>query len=330
MRTITYRAAINEALFEEMARDDKVFMLGEDISPGGLFEVTKGLADRFGVERVVDTPIAETSIIGAAIGASLAGLRPVAEIMFVDFILVCMDGICNWAAKQRFTSGGKVGVPITIRTTYGAGGAGPHHGQCLEACFQNIPGLKLVMPSTPYDAKGLLKSAIRDNDPVLFFEDKMSYNDEGEVPEEEYTLPLGRADVKRAGKDVTIVAIGSMVKKALEAANDLAAEGTECEVIDPRTILPLDERTILDSVARTHRVVVVHEAPKKGGVGAEIAAMIGERAFDELQSPVERVGALFTPIPRPPFESIYLPSKQKIIDAVNKTMRKHRTSGILE
>ncbi len=321
MRRITYRAAINEALHEEMARDGNVFILGEDVSPGGLFQVTAGLADRFGTERVIDTPIAETSIIGAAIGASLAGLRPVAEIMFVDFILVCMDGICNWAAKQRFTSGGRVSVPITVRTTYGAGGAGPHHGQCLEACFQNIPGLKLVMPSTAYDAKGLLKSAIRDDDPVLFFEDKMSYNDEGEVPEGEYTIALSKADVKRSGKDVTIVAIGSMVKKALDAARELAPEGVECEVIDPRTILPLDEGTILDSVAKTGRAVVVHEAPRRGGVGAEIAAVISEKAFDVLESPVERVGAPFTPIPRPPFESIYLPNKEKIVDAVKKTLR---------
>jgi len=322
MRKITYRAAINEALREEMARDDKVFLIGEDISPGGLFGVTKGLAGGFGLDRVIDTPIAETSIIGASIGASLAGLRPVAEIMFVDFILVCMDGICNWAAKQRFTSGGKVSVPVTIRTTYGAGGAGPHHGQCLEACFQNIPGLKLVMPSTPYDAKGLLKSAVRDNDPVLFFEDKMSYDDEGEVPEGEYAIPLSRADVKRTGKDVTIVAIGSMVKRALAAAEGLAGQGIECEVIDPRTILPLDEGTILDSVMKTRRAVVVHEAPRRGGVGAEIAAVIAEKAFDELESPVERVGALFTPIPRPPFESIYLPNKEKIVDAVRRTLYK--------
>jgi acetoin:2,6-dichlorophenolindophenol oxidoreductase subunit beta len=320
MRKITYRAAIREALTEEMKRDDRVIMVGEDIGPGGVFQVTEGLQEIFGEERIVDTPIAETVVIGSAIGAAMAGLRPIAEIMNVDFIFVGMDGICNWAAKQRFTSGGKVSVPMTIRTAYGSRGYGPHHGQCLEACFQNIPGLKLVMPSTPYDAKGLLKSSIRDNDPVIFFEDKMSYNDEGEVPEKEYTLPLSKGDIKRPGKDVTIVALGSMVKKTLQAADDLAAEGIDCEVVDPRTLLPLDEKIILDSVTKTHRVVIVHEAPKKGGVGGEIAAVITEKAFHELKAPIVRVGALFMPIPRRPFEAIYLPSKEKIIAAVRKTL----------
>jgi len=321
MRNITYRAAINEALWEEMEKDKAVILLGEDISPGGNFEVTEGLVDKFGEERIIDTPIAETVIIGSAIGAALAGLRPVAEIMHVDFIFVCMDGICNWAAKQRFTSGGKVSIPITIRTTYGARGFGPHHGQCLEACFQNIPGLKLIMPSTPYDAKGLLKSAIRDDDPVIFFENKNSYNEQGEVQEGEYTVPLGKADVKRKGKDVTIVAIGSMVKKALEAADDLAIEGIDCEVIDPRTILPLDQKTIIDSVIKTHQVVVVHEAPKTGGVGGEIAAVIMENAFHHLKSPIIRIGAPFTPVPRPPFQEIYLPNKEKIVSGVKKLFR---------
>ena len=316
MREITFRAALNEALQEEMERDSAVFLLGEDIGPGEVSGVTKGLIDQFGDKRVIDTPIAETAIIGSAVGASLAGLRPVAEIMRVDFIFVCMDGICNWAAKQRFTSGGKVGVPITIRTASGASGIGPHHGQCLEACFQNVPGLKLVMPSTPYDAKGLLKSAIRDDDPVIFFENKYSYNDTGAVPESDYTLPLGKADIKRSGKDVTIVALGGMVKQALDAAVDLADEDIDCEVIDPRTILPLDQQTIIDSVTKTHRVVIVHEAPKTGGAGGEIAAVIGEKAFHHLKSPIVRVGAPFTPVPLPPFEVNYLPNKEKIVKAV--------------
>ena len=316
MRRINCRTAINEALREEMVKDGNVILLGEDIGPGGVGGVTKGLVDRFGEERVIDMPIAETAIVGSAIGASLAGLRPVAEIMHVDFIFICMDGICNWAAKQRFLSGGKVGVPITIRAPYGAKGIGPHHGQCLEACFQNIPGLKLVMPSTPYDAKGLLKAAIRDNDPVIYFESKYGYDREGEVPEEEYTIPLGKADIKREGKDVTIVALGIMVYHALEAAEQLASEGISCEVVDPRTILPLDREAILDSVAKTKRAVIVHEAPKTGGVGGEIAAMIAEHAFSSLRSPVVRVGAPFTPLPRKPYEKLYLPNKEKIVSAV--------------
>jgi acetoin:2,6-dichlorophenolindophenol oxidoreductase subunit beta len=318
MRRITYRTAINEALREEMEKDDTVLLLGEDIGPGGVGGVTAGLQGQFGEKRVIDMPIAETAIVGSAIGASLAGLRPVAEIMHVDFIFICMDGICNWAAKQRFLSGGKVGVPITIRAPYGARGIGPHHGQCLEACFQNVPGLKLVMPSTPYDAKGLLKSAIRDNDPVLFFESKYGYNREGDVPEEEYTLPLGKADIKREGKDVTIVAFGEMVYQALEAAEDLSAEGIDCEVLDPRTILPLDQKTILDSVAKTHRALIVHEAPKTGGVGGEVAALIAEKRFDVLKSPIMRVGAPFTPLPRHPYEKLYLPNKEKIASAVKE------------
>ena len=320
MREITYRAAINEALREEMEKDPNVFIIGEDVSPGGIFGATEGLAERFGEKRVIDTPIAETAIIGASIGSAMAGLRPIAEIMHQDFIFVCIDGICNWAAKQRFTSGGRASVPLTIRTAYGVSGAGPHHGQCLEACFSNIPGLQIAMPSTPADAKGLLKTAIRTNDPVLFFENIASYKMEGDVPEDEYTIPLGKADVKRGGTDVSIVAIGSMVKKALEAAEDLAAEGIDCEVIDPRTILPLDQQTITDSVTKTHRVVIVHEAPKTGGVGGEIAAVIAEKAFDKLKAPIVRVGAPFTPVPRPPYEEMYLPGKEDIIAAVNKTL----------
>jgi pyruvate dehydrogenase E1 component beta subunit len=265
-------------------------------------------------------PIAETAIVGGAIGAALNGLRPVAEIMHSDFILVAMDGICNVAAKLRFASGGKASAPITIRAPSGASGAGLHHGQSLEACFLNVPGLKLVMPSTPYDAKGLLKASIRDNDPVIFFEHKYSYEVEGEVPEEEYTISLSRADVKRLGKDVTLIALGGMVSQALEAAADLAGEGIDCEVVDPRTILPLDQKTILDSVAKTRRVVIVHEAPKTGGIGGEIAAVIAEKAFGDLKAPIMRVAAPFTPVPRRPYEKIYLPDKIKIADAARKIM----------
>jgi pyruvate dehydrogenase E1 component beta subunit len=318
MRQITFKAALAEALREEMERDGTVILIGEDISPGGIYGVTEGLLDQFGEERIIDTPIAETAIVGGAVGAAMNGLRPVAEIMHSDFIFVCMDGICNVAAKQRFASGGKAGVPITIRTASGASGRGMHHGQSLEACFQNVPGLKLVMPSTPYDAKGLLKSSIRDDDPVIFFESKSSYNLMGEVPEGEYTIPLGQADVKRKGKDVTIVALGGMVQQALVAAADLKEEGIDREVVDPRTVLPLDERMILDSVRKTHRVVIVHEAPKTGGVGGEIAAVIAEKVFYELKAPVIRVGAPFTPVPRRPYEEIYLPNKEKIIRGVRK------------
>ena len=321
MRRITYKAAINEALHEEMTKDNGVILLGEDIGPGGVGGVTKGLRDRFGEERVIDMPIAETAIIGSAVGASLAGLRPVAEIMHVDFIFICMDGICNWAAKQRFLSGGKVGVPITIRAPSGARGFGPHHGQCLEACFQNIPGLKLVMPSTPYDAKGLLKSAIRDNDPVIFFENKYSYGIEDDVPEEEYTIPLGQADIKREGSDVTVVAISRMVYEAMTAADKLATDGISIEVIDPRTITPLDKETILNSVKKTGRLVIAHEAVKTGGFGSEIAAIIAEEGFDYLDAPVKRIGAAFAPIPfSKPLEEFCLPTGEDIIRAVKEIM----------
>ncbi len=314
------KAALQEALREEMERDPAVILLGEDITPGSMFKVTEGLAERFGEERVIDMPIAETAIVGAAIGASLNGLRPVVEIMHNDFIFVAMDGICNFAAKQRFASGGRMGVPIVIRTPSGASGAGLHHGQSLEACFQNVPGLKLVMPSTPYDAKGLMKTCIRDDDPVIFFEHKYSYAVTGEVPEGEYTIPLGKADVKRAGKDVSIITYGGMVKHAVAAAEELAPAGIDCEVVDLRTILPMDQKTILDSVTKTHHAVIVHEAPKTGGVGGEIAAVIGEKAFRHLEAPVIRVAAPFMPVPRRPYEELYLPDKKKIIAAVRNCL----------
>jgi pyruvate dehydrogenase E1 component beta subunit len=318
MKRISYRNALNEALREEMTRDPDIIMLGEDIGPGGVMGVTAGLLAEFGAERIIDMPIAETAIAGAAVGTALAGLRPVAEIMHSDFLFICMDSIVNWMAKQRFLTGGAVGLPITIRSPYGARGIGPHHGQCIEACLQNIPGLKLVMPATPYDAKGLMKTAIRDNDPVIFFESKYGYNTEGEVPELDYAIPLGQAEIKRAGKDVTIVALGSMVLQALEAAEELAAQGIDCEILDPRTIVPLDRTAIIASVSKTRRAVIAHEAPKIGGVGGEIAALIAERAFHTLQAPIIRVGAPYTPVPRHPYEKLYLPDKDKIKDAVQQ------------
>jgi acetoin:2,6-dichlorophenolindophenol oxidoreductase subunit beta len=316
MRKITFLEAINEALREEMERDSSTILMGEDIGPGGVFGVSAGLQQRFGKDRVIDTPIAETAIIGGAIGASMNGLRPVAEIMLNDFIFVAMDGIVNFAAKLHFCSGGKASAPITIRTACGFSGWGPHHSQSVEACFLNIPGLKMVMPSTPYDAKGLLKTAIRDNDPVLFFEHKKLYKMEGEVPEGDYAIPFGKADVKRKGKDVTLIAFGFMVGEALAAAEELAKSKVDCEVLDLRTIMPLDQKAILDSVKKTHRAVIVHEAPKIGGVGGEIAGLIAEKAFADLKAPVMRVGAPYTPIPRPPFEAFYVPNKEKIIEAV--------------
>ena len=318
MRQISYRTALNEALREEMERDADIIMLGEDIGPGGVMSVTTGLLAAFGVERIIDMPIAETAIAGAAVGAALAGLRPIAEIMHSDFLFICMDSIVNWMAKQRFLTGGEVSLPITIRSPYGARGIGPHHAQCIEACLQNVPGLKLVMPATPYDAKGLMKTAIRDDDPVIFFESKYGYNLEGEVPEEDYSIPLGKADIKRIGKDVTIVALGSMVPQALVAAEELAMDGIDCEILDPRTIVPLDHEAIVDSVNKTHRVVIAHEAPKTGGAGGEIAAVIAEKAFASLSAPIIRVGAPFTPVPRHPYEKIYLPDKDKIKSAVQQ------------
>lgn len=318
MRQITYRNALNEALREELDRDADIIMLGEDIGPGGVMGVTAGLLAAFGEDRIIDMPIAETAIAGAAVGAALAGLRPVAEIMHSDFLFICMDSIVNWMAKQRFLTGGEVSLPVTIRSPYGARGIGPHHAQCIEACLHNIPGLKLVMPATPYDAKGLMKTAIRDNDPVIFFESKYGYDLEGEVPEEDYSIPLGKADIKRKGADVTIVALGSMVPQALAAAQELAADGIDCEVVDPRTIVPLDHGAIIDSVTRTHRAVIAHEAPKTGGVGGEIAAVIAEKAFTSLKAPIIRIGAPFTPVPRRPYEKIYLPDKDKIKKAVQQ------------
>ena len=320
MRQISYRQALNEALREELARDPDIIMLGEDIGPGGVMGVTAGLLAEFGSERIIDMPIAETAIAGAAVGAALAGLRPVAEIMHSDFLFICMDSIVNWMAKQRFLTGGKVGVPVTIRSPYGARGIGPHHAQCIEACLHNIPGLKLVMPATPRDAKGLLKTAIRDDDPVIFFESKYGYNLEGEVAQEDFSIPFGVAEIKRSGEDVTIIALGSMVPQALAAAEELAQAGIDCEVLDPRTILPLDRNAILSSVTRTSRAVIAHEAPRTGGVGGEIAALIAEHAFHALRAPVIRVGAPFTPVPRHPYEQIYLPNKDSIKDAVQQVL----------
>lgn len=316
---MTYSEAINAALREEMRRDPKVYILGEDVGIfGGCFGVTQGLFEEFGAGRVIDTPISETAIIGTSVGAAAAGLRPVPEIMFMDFMAVCLDEVFNQAAKMRYMFGGRAKIPMTVRTVSGAGcSAAAQHSQSLEAWFTHIPGLKVVMPSTPADAKGLLISAIRDDNPVMFIEHKMLYGISGPVPDGEYTIPLGKADVKREGKDVTIVATSLMVHKALAAAETLAAEGLEVEVIDPRSLQPLDKDTILKSVEKTGKLLVVQEAVKFGGFGGEIAAIVAEEAFDLLDAPIKRVGAPFVPVPfAPNLENAYIPSVENIINAV--------------
>jgi pyruvate/2-oxoglutarate/acetoin dehydrogenase E1 component len=328
MKEITYLEAINEALFEEMERDERVFVLGEDVAVGygggGVFGVTRGLAERFGTQRVIDTPLSEVAIAGAAIGAALIGLRPVAEIMFADFLSIIMDQLVNNAAKMRWTLNGEWDVPIVYRAAYGAGiGAGFHHSQSFEAWVAGIPGLKVVMPSDPKDAKGLLKTAIRDNDPVIFLEHKLLYKRaSGPVPEEEYTIPFGKGEIKRCGSDLTIISTGAMVKLALEAAEALEKKGVSAEVVDPRTIQPLDEELIVESVKKTGRAVIVQEAPVFCGFGGEIAAILADKAIDYLDGPVKRVGSLFTPIPNwIEMEKYYLPSVQKVLDAAGEVIR---------
>jgi len=304
LREMTMGEALNQALKEEMCRDENVIILGEDLGPdaigsirGGIWPPTRDLCDLF-PERVIGTPLSESVIVGAGVGAALLGMRPVVEIVFADFLTIAMDQIVNVAAKQRYNYGGKASVSLVIRAPFGAGTRmGLHHGQSPEAWFLNVPGLKIVMPSTPYDAKGLLKSSIRQNDPVIFFEQKTMYGLKGKVPEDEYTIPLGKADVKREGTDVTIVATGLMVQRALAAADELEKEGLKAEIVDPRTLLPLDKHTILTSVRKTGRLVVVHEAPKIGGFGSEVAALVSEEALSCLDAPIVRVGAPFIPVP---------------------------------
>ncbi len=321
MRKISFGEALREALQEEMRRDETVFVLGEDIAlHGGDFGVTKGLLDEFGEKRVRDTPISETAIVGLSLGAASVGMRPVAEIMFSDFLGVCMDQILNQVSKMRYMSGGQVKTPVVIRTAFGAGiSAGPQHSQSPEAFFVHIPGLQVVMPSTPYDAKGLLKTAIRNDNAVIFFEHKLLYGVKGDVPEQEYLIGFGEADIKRNGTDVTIVATGLMVKEALAAAETLEKDGLAAEVIDPRTLVPLDEKTLINSVKKTGRAVVVHEAWKRSGFGAEIAAMIMEEAMDYLDAPVKRVGGLNVPTPfSPALEKYVVPNENDIVKAVKE------------
>jgi pyruvate dehydrogenase E1 component beta subunit len=299
VREITYKQALQEALREEMRRDERVFLMGEDIGVyGGAFGITLGFLEEFGKERVRDTPISELGIVGAAAGAALMGMRPVVEIMFMDFATLALDQLANQAAKMRFLFGGKARVPMVLRAPQGAGtGAAAQHSQSLEALFVHFPGLKVAMPSTPADAKGLLKAAIRDDNPVVFIEHKLLYNCRGPVPDGEHVIPLGRADIKRPGRDLTIIAVSNMVSKALRAAERLAADGIDVEVVDPRTLAPLDDATILDSIRKTGRALIAHEACRTGGVGAEILARIVEEAFDYLDAPVRRLAGRDVPIP---------------------------------
>ena len=319
MRKISYREAISEALREEMTRDENVFLMGEDVGRfGGVFQATAGLWETFGPSRVLDTPISEQAIVGAALGSALMGLRPVAEIMFVDFTGVAMDQIANQCAKIHFMTGGQAIVPLVIRTQGGVGlGDAAQHSQSLEAWHTHIPGLKVVMPSTPSDAKGLLKASIRDDNPIIFIEHKMLYLTEGPVPEGDYVIPLGKADVKREGKDVTLITWSKMVLDSLEAARALEKEGIQAEVVDLRTLMPLDLETVLASVKKTGRAVIVHEACKTGGFGGEIAALIVEKAFDDLDAPIQRITGLDTPIPyAAPLYRAVIPNPDKIAQGV--------------
>lgn len=323
MRELTYAQALREAIVEEMDRNPNIILLGEDIGVyGGVFKVTDGLLARFGADRVRETPISEAGFVGAAVGLAMTGKHPMAELMFMDFAWVAADQIFNQAAKLRYMSGGRVQVPLVIRTQQGGGrGNAAQHSQSLETIFTHIPGLKVVLPATPYDAKGLLKSAFRDPNPVIFIEHKLLYATKGPVPEEEYTLPLGQADVKRPGQDVTLVSLSRTVLHALEAAEEVAQEGISVEVIDLRCTVPLDLEAILASVRKTGRLVIAHEAHRRLGIGAEVAALVQEHAFDYLDAPIQRVGAMDVPIPySPPLESQVLPGKDHIVAAIRTVL----------
>ena len=302
LREITFAQAINEALAEEMRRDPSVFIIGEDVAEAGTpFKVLSGLVKEFGTERVIDSPISEAGIVGIGVGAAMTGMRPVVDIMFGDFITLTMDQLVNQAAKIHYMSGGKLKVPLVLRTTLGATRrSAAQHSQSLHAWVSHVPGLKVVVPATPYDAKGLLKSAIRDDNPVVFFEDKMMYQQKGPVPQEEYTIPLGVADVKRAGKDISLVATSSMVQVALAAAEALESRGISAEVVDVRTTAPLDKLTLIDSAKKTSRAIIIDEGYERYGATAEIASVIADGAFYYLDAPVKRMGAMDVPVPFSP------------------------------
>jgi len=319
MAEIMYREALKRALYEEMKRDPMTFIMGEGIAErGGSYKVTEGLYQEFGAGRVIDTPIAEASFTGMAVGAALVGTRPIVEILFVDFTMLVLDQIANQAAKYNFMSGGQGSVPMVLRTQGGAGnGLAAQHSQSLEALFYHIPGLKVVMPSTPYDACGLLKTAIRDDDPIIFIEHKLLYMTKGDVPDEEYTIPLGKADIKKPGDDLTLVTYSYMTHTCLEAAEALSKEGISVEVVDLRTLTPLDKQTVLASARKTGRVIIVHEACKRGGVGGDLAAMIMEEAYDDLDGPVMRIAGKSTPIPyNIGIEKASVPSVEEIVEGI--------------
>ena len=321
MAEISVRQAIREAMREEMLSDDKVFLIGESIGPyGGCFKVTEGLWEEFGDERIMDTPLSESAIVGCGVGAAMMGLKPIVELMFADFVTIGMDQLVNNAAKMKYLHDGDIDFSMVLRMPQGAGATmGPHHSQSVESWIMNIPGIKIVVPSNAYDAKGLLKSAVRDNNPIVFLEHKLLYNEKGEVPEGDYTVPLGKANVVKEGKDITIIAYSYMIKIALQAADLLAKEGISAEVVDVRTIRPLDVETLAESVKKTEKAVIVHEAPVFGGAGGEIAALLQEAVFDYLDAPIGRVGATETPVPySQPLEQAHLPNAQKIADKVKQ------------
>jgi len=315
MAVITYLEAIRQALFDEMAADERVFVMGEDVGVyGGAFKVTEGLLEKFGESRVIDTPISETAIVGSAIGASYMGMRPVCEIQFIDFIACCFDMLTNFAATSRYRNG--AGVPIVVRGPAGGGvGGGPFHSLNPEAYFLNTPGLKMVEPSTAYDAKGLLKAAIRDDDPVLYFEHKYLYRRiKDDVPDEDYVVPIGKAIVRREGTDLSIITFGAMVHTALDAASQLESQGVHAEVVDLRSLAPLDRETILTSVGKTSRALLLYEARRTGGIGGELAAIIAEDAFEYLDAPIVRIASQDSPVPyAPPLEAAFLPSVEKVV-----------------
>src|SRR5437773_5153084 len=319
----TMAEALNEALHAEMARDERVFAMAEEVSLiGGIFGVTRGLRDKFGEDRVRDTPISEATFVGAGVGSAIAGLRPVVEIQIFDFVAMTMDQVVNQAAKFRYMLGGGPTVPLVIRGPQGGGiRLAAQHSQSLEAWFAHVPGLVVMAPATPYDAKGLLAAAIRDDTPVIFLEHKMLYPTKGEVPEGDYVIPIGKADIKRVGTDVTVVATQMMVQRALQVAGDLEQEGISVEVVDPRTLVPLDEEAILNSVAKTSRLVIVHEAVKRGGFGAEIAALVSEKGFDLLDAPIARLGARNVPMPyNDKLELATIPSRDDIAAAIRSVL----------
>ena len=315
MREITLSKAVNEAISEEMRRDPTVFVMGEDVAEAGTpFKVLSGLVEEFGRERVVDTPISEPGFMGIAVGAALTGLRPIVDLMFGDFLFLVMDQLCNQAAKMHYMSGGKLNVPLVLRTNLGATRrSAAQHSQSLHALVAHIPGIKLAMPSSAYEAKGLMKTAIRDNNPVVIFEDKLMYQEKAQVPEEEYLIPFGTAGVLREGSDVTLIATSSMVQVASKAADILAAERISAEVIDPRTLVPLDENTLLRSAQKTSRVIIVDEGHQSFGVTAELASRINEKAFYHLDAPVQRMGAMDVPVPfSPMLEDLTVPTPDRV------------------